>query len=407
MRILHTSDWHMNERLKAFERQPDIVARLEEIAGYLDEYNVDVMIISGDMFSKSTRMNELRKAMDDVSRIFKPFLLRGGTIVAVSGNHDNEDFFSILSTMFNLAAPDNSNRAWPHPSCRLYMVSKPSILLLSDRAGLNVQFVLFPYPTVSYYLKDGNTVYTTLEERNQLLHDRLKKRLDEMQMKYINDHLHNVLVAHIHVRGSQLHTPYHLSESDEIIYEQGEIPASWDYVAYGHIHKPQAISNRPYIRYAGSIERLNYGERDDQKSVVLVDIGPRGQQGIPVCLPLNATPFYRIEIHNPETEMQGLRDRYPDADRAFVSCRLIYKPGVHNVSRITDELKQIFPRCYEQQLEVEGENPFSSNVAAAEPSQDITGTVESYVQERLTGHPDRENVLMLLRKLLASVDKGG
>src|SRR5260370_33550753 len=102
MRILHTSDWHLNERLKGIERQPDIVARLEEIAGYLDEHQVDVMLVSGDMFSQTTCINELKKAMDDVNRIFKPFLLRGGTSFSISDHHDNEDFFYLLRATVDL-----------------------------------------------------------------------------------------------------------------------------------------------------------------------------------------------------------------------------------------------------------------------------------------------------------------
>ncbi len=401
MRILHTSDWHLNERLKGIERQPDIVARLEEIAGYLDEYHADVMVVSGDMFSQSTRMNELKKAMDDVNRVFKPFLLRGGAIVSISGNHDNEDFFSLLRTTLDLAAPIDPRQTGPRPGGRLYMFSQPGILELADKAGQSVQFVLLPYPTVARYLKDGNITYSSLAERNQKLHDKFKERLQEMQEKYVKPHLPSVLVAHIHVRGSQIHTPHHLSESDDVIYEQGEIPAYWAYIAYGHIHKPQLISNASYMRYAGSIERLNYGERDDQTSVVLVDIGSEGRRGDPVCLRLNATPFHRIEILDPEIDMQGLQDRYAEADRALVSCRLVYKPGVHDADRLADEIRGTFQRCYDLQVEVEGTINLSDQFETAGPSQDVAGTVESYVQEQLANHPEREEVLKLMHELLA------
>jgi exonuclease SbcD len=404
MRILHTSDWHLNERLKGIERQPDIIARMEEIAGYLDEYHVDVMVVSGDIFSQTTRMSELKRAMDDVHRVFKPFLLRGGTIVALSGNHDNEDFFSLLRTTLDLAAPVNSRQIGPRPGGRLYMFSQPGILELADKAGQSVQFVLLPYPTVARYLKDGNITYSSLAERNQKLHDKFKERLQEIQEKYLNPHLPSVLVAHIHVRGSEIHTPHHLSESDDVIYEQGEIPAYWAYIAYGHIHKPQRISNASYMRYAGSIERLNYGERDDQKSVVLVDIGQHGRQGDPICLPLNATPFYHVELLNPESDMQNLRELYPDADRALVSCRLVYKPGVHDVSRLTDELRGIFPRCYDLKIEVEGTVTPTDKFESSAPSRDVSETVENYVQEQLADHQDREEVLKLTRELLATVE---
>ncbi len=52
MRILHTSDWHLNDRLYWIDRQPDIKNRLQELAGYLQEHAVDVMVVAGDLFSQ-------------------------------------------------------------------------------------------------------------------------------------------------------------------------------------------------------------------------------------------------------------------------------------------------------------------------------------------------------------------
>ena len=105
MRILHTADWHLNERLGRIERQTDIVARLKEIAGYLDEHRVDVMVVAGDVFSRFTRLEEVRDALKDVQATFKPFLARGGTIVALSGNHDHEALFTLLWAALDLASP--------------------------------------------------------------------------------------------------------------------------------------------------------------------------------------------------------------------------------------------------------------------------------------------------------------
>ncbi len=405
MRILHTSDWHLNEKLKGVPRQPDIVARLTEIAAYLDEYKVDVMVVSGDVFSQSTRLDELKEAMADVNRTFTPFLLRGGTIAAISGNHDNEHFFNILRSTLDLAMPINPRGAGPRPAGRLYLAARPSVLELADRTGQSVQFVLLPYPTPARYLKDENTNYRSLGDRNRLLHEKLLSRLEDMKQNYVKDHLRSVMVAHIYVRGSQVHNRYHLSESDDVIFEQGEIPAHWDYVAYGHIHKPQALYNdTPYIRYAGSIERFNQGERDDEKSVVLVDIGPHGRQGEPICLPLKATPIYRVEILHPETDMQGLRERYPDAERALVSYRLVYKPGEHDPTRLSQELEEIFPRCYDALIEAEGTSAFSNDFEGTAPSQDVSGTVESYLQEKLADHSQRDAILQLARELLATLE---
>ena len=403
MRILHTADWHLTEKLGPIDRRSDLVARLQEIAAYLDEYKVDVMVIAGDVFSQCNRMEDLEKAMTDVNRVFKPFLLNGGTMVAISGNHDNEHFFSMLRMAFDLVAPVYPAQTGPKPSGRLYLAGRPAVLELADRHGQSVQFALLPYPTAKRYLKDSHMHYKSMEQKQQYLHNALLFRLKEIMQKYMQKELHSVLVSHIHMRGSQINTPFHLSEHGKIVFESREIPANWSYIAYGHIHKPQAL-NTPYTRYAGSIERLNYGEHADEKSVVLVDIGPQGRQEEPICLPLKSAPFYRVEILDPVADMQDLRERYPDAKQALVSCRVIYKPGEHNLNSITQELETIFPRCYKMQTVPEGSIILSGDFESTAPSRDVAGTVESYINERLADHPDREDVLKLARELLVTLE---
>jgi exonuclease SbcD len=404
MRILHTADWHLTEKLGSIDRRPDLIARLHEIAAYLDEHQVDVMVIAGDVFSQCTRMEDLEQAMADINTIFKPFLLKGGTMVAISGNHDNEHFFTMLRAAFDLVAPINPTQSGPKPGGRLYLAGQPTVLELADKAGQSVQFVLMPYPTAKRYLRDDQTHYKSLEDKHRLLHDNLLARLEVMRQRLVKPELYSVLVSHIHVRGSQINTPYHLSENETVVFDPSEIPANWSYIAYGHIHKPQPLLNTPYIRYAGSIERLNYGERCDDKSVVLVDIGPQGRKADPICLPLKSTPFYRVEILNPETDMQGLRERYPDHEQALVSYRVVYKPGEHNLNSITQELESIFPRCYEMLTIPEGSITLSGDFEVTAPSRDIAGTVESYINEKMADHPERDEVLKLVRELLATLE---
>jgi exonuclease SbcD len=404
MRILHTADWHLHERLKRVSRRPHLVKRLEEIAGYLDERQVDVMVVAGDLFSQGQRMEELSEAVSDIQRIFKPFLLKGGTIVAISGNHDNEHVFNFMRNMLDLAVPIDARATAPRPPGRLYLAARPTVLELADPAGQSVQFVLLPYPTPVRYLGEDNTPYESLAQRNELLHHKFEETRDRILNTVIKKHLRSVLVSHIHVRGTQVYTRHHVSESDDVIIDQGEIPAYLDYVAYGHIHAPgEVLRNTPHVRYAGSIERMNYGEWKDDKSVVLVDIGPDGRSGDPVCLPLHATPMYRIEILDPDSDMQGLRERYPDHAQALVSYRLVYKPGEHNLDSLTDELESIFPNYYEAQIEAEGANITASVFDVTAPD-DMASTVERYLQENLADDSQRDEILALARALLATME---
>jgi len=400
MRILHTSDWHLNDKLGRIPRQGDIVNRLKEIANYLDEHGVDVMVVAGDLFSQYNRMDELKSAVGEMRETFRPFLLRGGTIVTISGNHDNEAFFNLMSFAIDLADPIDPNKIGVRPGGRLYLAAQPTYLLLKDQAGQQVQFVLIPYPTSSRYLKDEKTKYGSMAEKNRFLHRAMVQTINEIKGKFIKPELPSILVGHAHIRGSELHNLYRINEDEDVIFEAGDIPTNWAYAAYGHIHKSQALAGTTHVRYSGSIERLDYGERDDDKSVVLIEVGAKGRTQEPVCLPLNATPIYRIEINNPE-EITRLKDVYTELDRALVDYTLTYKPGEHNRDAICRELDKIFPRWFNRKIVVEGSTISLKGSSLAADTQDIATTVRTYLQQRLAGHQDKDAVLALAEKLLA------
>jgi len=402
MRILHTSDWHLNDRLDRIKRQPDIAARLAEIAGYLDEHKVDVMIVSGDIFSTFNRLDEVRDALNDVNRNFKPFLLRGGTIVGISGNHDSEALFDLLRATLDLASPQEPQSKVVRPRGRLYLATRPTHMLLEDNSGQQVQFLLMPYPTPAAYLRDEETKWSSKEELNRLLHAGMQRKLEQVKTKAIDPRLPSVLVAHAHIRGSEIHNLYHLTESDDVVFDMADLPTSWAYAAYGHIHKPQSMRGANHIRYAGSIDRMDFGEiNDKEKSVVLVEIGAQDRIGEPETLPLDATPLYRVQIRDPETELPQLREQYPDAARAIVDFKAYYQPGKHNPHEIRRELETIFPRWCRGEVISESAAINQPDASPPKNLRDVGGTVRGFLQERLQDHPDRDELLMLADRLLA------
>src|SRR5205823_4747563 len=103
-------------------------------------------------------------------------------------------------------------------------------------------------------------------------------------------------------------------EEEDIILSDSDIPTGFAYVALGHIHRAQYIGGHTHVRYSGSIERMDLGEQNDDKGVVLVEIGPEGRRGEPLVLPLEATSVYRVTLHSPnEPELARVREEHPDA----------------------------------------------------------------------------------------------
>lgn len=397
MRILHTADWHLNDRLGRVDRQPDILDRLRQIASYLESREVDVMLTAGDLFSKFSRSDALRDALSAVDEIFRPFLLRGGTIVATSGNHDHEATFNMLHTALNLASPIDPTSTGPRPRGRLYLAARATKLLLEGHGGQRVQFVLLPWPAPARYLTDLGTRYSSFEERNRLLHQALAAQLERIRREHLDPSLPSVLAAHLHVRGSEVHSLYHITEAEDVVFEQGDLPTSWAYVALGHIHKPQALPGMPHVRYSGSVERLDFAEREDAKGCVLVEIDATGLIGTPEVLPLDATPIHELIVTDPATQLVGLAERFPDHEHALLRYELHWTPGEHNRDAICRQIESIFPRWYQRDVRMigggtnaDGSRSFHGTI------RDVCGTTRAWLENRIpVDDPDRDDLLAL------------
>ena len=268
MKILHTSDWHLNERLGRIERNGDLEARMQEIAAYLEEFKVEVMIVAGDLFTKTLRIEPAKSAVNIIHRVFSPFLRRGGTIIAISGNHDSEELFNLFREFSDLVSPAGEDSKTPKPNGRMYLYEGPGYIRLMDRDGQVVQFVMLPYPKPHRYLTGELSHFTDLAVKNRALRGALKDTLDAIQAELIDPALPAVMVSHINIRTSKINSLYNISENEDVIFEIGDLPSGWAYIACGHIHKSQLIEGFEHVCYAGSIDRMDFGEMDDEKGVL-------------------------------------------------------------------------------------------------------------------------------------------
>lgn len=399
MKLLHTADWHLGDRLGRIDRTDDLRRAVERIAAYCTQEKVDVLLVAGDLFSELNRPDGLREAIRHLQQVFLPFLQDGGTILTLTGNHDNENFCQTLRAAMTLAAPPG-NVGERVPAGRLYLATDPTLLRVADRTTQNdVQFILMPYPTPSCYLKDANAQgYGGLEEKNQRLLAAYTATLRQFQSDpRFDPNLPTVLGAHIHVRGGQLPTLFRISEADDVVFSDQELPTHFAYVALGHIHKPQTLWGLDHVRYSGSIDRLDLGERDDEKSVVLVDVGPKGLRSSPVVLPLDATPVYAIDMHNPKIELPILKERHAHSPRDLVHVQFTYTAGVDNLEETLRDIERIFPRWYHRQWTEASELGPSLTVGEASRSKSFEDTVRDYLKQELLNHADEERDAVLAR----------
>ena len=413
MRILHTADWHMNSTLGRQNLSGLIVESLEKIAEYLEEFAVDVVVVAGDLFSERSRDEGMREAIAQIRRIFEPFVRRGGHIIAVAGNHDSPLRFETLRDALTLGGDS-----------RFFLTSRPEFLRLPGASGEVVQFVLLPYPTPASYLHGES--FASLEEKNHKVQAAFSGELQRLRDTRIDPQFPAILVSHLHMRGAQTHSLFQISEADDVTFDPAQLAGDFAYAAYGHIHKPGAIAGDPYIRYAGSPVPLDAAERFDQKSVVLLEIGPRGERDFQI-LPLPKVSMHQITLdftqNEPEVELQKWRAAIPDAQTALVHYAVRYPPQKYALGALRSAIDALFPRWYgraeekigveiaPRPLELVSDELVLDEIAPGEPkiddfanplSGDVPALVRSYLRQRLEPSDDRDAILKLAEELLAS-----
>lgn len=398
LRILHTADWHLGDRMGRIDRTQDLRRSVEKIAGYCEEEKADVLLVAGDIFSELSRPENLRETIEHLQQVFEPFLLKGGTILSLTGNHDNETFCQTLRSVMTLAAPISIQEGDVCPRGRLYLATHPTFLRLLDQDDQPNQFLLMPYPTPTRYLRnEENQKYGSFEEKNRRLQEAYSSQVQTFRKhKQFRRDEPTILSAHVHVQGAELPTLFRISEQESIIFSDEEIAEDFSYVALGHIHQPGSIRGMDHVRYSGSIERLDLGERFDEKGVTLFNLDSQGKMHDVESRPLPMTTMHDIEIFDPQNEIPHLAQNYPDAENALVRYHLHYKAGEDNLHQILSDLDRIFPRWYDRSWTEASELNDPLSIHETDPSaKSFRETVIDYLRDELTNHEYEEQAAIL------------
>lgn len=398
MKLLHTADWHLCDRLGRLDRTDDLRIRVERIAALCLENDVDVLLIAGDLFSEQASVDQMTESLNHIRQSYEEFFKRGGTILAITGNHDRDGKINMVRAGMTLASPV-AGQDGVLPGGRMYLLNGRAVAKLRDRTAQKVQFVLTPYPFSSRYDLSA-TEYRSREEENKLLHARVIDWL-QTRSEQLDAGLPTVLAAHLNVRGSNVHTLYKMTERDDVLFSLAELNPMWSYLALGHIHQPQELGGTSHIQYSGSLDRLDFGETHDTHGVTLVEIN-EGQQLKTSRLLIPPTPFHTIEIHDTSIDLPELASRYPDAETAIV--RFIVEPPTGGMSRddVARRLKKQFPRWHELKWTDVGANTTTAP-AKFDPNKGFQARVTEYLEAELAGHPHRDELLRLAQTLVDEV----
>ncbi len=255
MRFLHTADLHLGKQMNDLSLLADQEFILQQIASIADHERVDAVLIAGDVYQRSSPQAEAMALFD---RFVSQLAAGGKKIFIISGNHDSAlriSYFSSLlrtSGVYVTEAFDGT----------LQSVS------LQDVYG---PLVIWMLP----FLRPSQVKRCLPEEKIASYQDAMEAVLRQTP---IDPKKRNLLLCHQFITGcetsdSEERAVGGLDNIDAAVFD------SFDYVALGHIHKPQKVL-RESLRYAGSPLKYSFSESGHQKSVAIVDMDGKGDVAV-------------------------------------------------------------------------------------------------------------------------------
>jgi exonuclease SbcD len=274
MKILHFADLHLGVETYGradpatglSTRLLDFLASLDKVVDFAIENRVDLVIFCGDAYKTreptQTQQREFAKRINRLSASDIPIFL-------LIGNHDlpNAIGRATSTEIFDTLSVKN-----------VYVSNRPDVYKIAT-AGGTVQVASLPWLRRSALLSREDTKNLDFEQMREKLQQALTSAI-EINIAKLDPGLPAILAAHVWVTGSQVGTEKQMTIGQEHVLLLSNVAnPAFDYIALGHIHRHQVLSESPPVVYAGSLSRLDFGDEDDEKGFYLVDIGAEKVKG--------------------------------------------------------------------------------------------------------------------------------
>ncbi len=245
MKFIHTADWHIGQNLKHFSRTEEHKHFFRQLTEIVKEEMPDALLVSGDVFHTSTPDSEAIRLYTDALvglHNSKPDM----RIVIIAGNHDSPSRLDANASIFRLANVSVIGAVTPDLPER-HIVELP-----------NIGYVI---AVPHHYLRAVDGVPHIFSTTQGIVE------------KLNTDNLPVVMMAHMYINGADItgHDTGNVGGMQAA--DITTLGTGFDYLALGHIHRPQNISAN--TRYSGSPLHVSFAERYPH-SVTIVNIDKHG-----------------------------------------------------------------------------------------------------------------------------------
>ncbi|HEX5164274.1 MAG TPA: exonuclease SbcCD subunit D [Thermomicrobiales bacterium] len=330
MKLLHFSDLHLgvelygtlDSRTGLSSRVGDFLKVFDIIVEQAIEGGYDAVLFSGDAFKNRDPSPTLQREF--ARRVFR-LAQAGVPIVIIVGNHD-------LPNVLTRATPVEIYQVLSIPG--VHVCRTIERIDVETKSG-KLQVVALPWVTRSMLLAADQ--YRAMgdvdleREMSSLIANAVRGLMAELDPT-----LPAVLMAHVSVQGASLGYEQSIMLGRDVTVGLDDLNSrGFDYVALGHIHKHQVLGTNPPAVYAGSPERIDFGEEREAKGYVRVTIEPdQGRERTTtwefVELPARVFKTVRIAAFGDDPAETARRDvvRLADEFRGAVTrCFIEVEPG--------------------------------------------------------------------------------
>lgn len=319
MKILHTSDWHIGKQLHKYDLSPDLDLFFSWMIDFIKSENIDVLLVSGDIFDQA---NPTQAAYKQYYDLLKNLINLDCKIILTGGNHDSA---AVLNAPKELLKAFDISVIGGATDCK-------DLFVEIEKDGEKLVVAAVPF------LKDRDIRSSVAGETYATKIEQLKSGL-QTYFSNINRHYKAhfsgepfIVMGHLYVQGSKMSDSEraiqigNLAGVEAFMFE--EIP---HYVALGHIHKPQVISQTHNIHYCGSPVALSFSERKDEKRINVITIKNQEIASIEFI----AIPKYRnlITFEGSLQEISEKLDAYAEETPLKSLAEIIVNEEVESIER--------------------------------------------------------------------------
>ena len=251
MKLIHLSDLHLGKRVNEFSMLEDQAYILEQILTIIDAEQPQAVLVAGDIYDKAVPSAEAVQLFDDfLCRLSRRRL----QVFVISGNHDSAERIAFGGRLMDGSGIHLSP---------VYDGTVEPISLTDEWGAVDVYLLPFVKPAhVRRFFPEASIESYT---------DAMAVAISAMEIK---EDRRNILLTHQFVTGALR------SDSEQISVGGADnvdaaVFASFDYVALGHIHRPQSIG-REAVRYCGTPLKYSFSEAGHRKSVTVVELREKG-----------------------------------------------------------------------------------------------------------------------------------